>query len=97
MKTDGSLISEMDLFHHRPYECLLLGYINGKVCYTVTYLVLHECLVNFTLMFSHILYCQDEYDASTSPLRYPKNGEVIISIPGAYSRKPPILSILFLL
>ncbi|KMZ57402.1 Methyltransferase-like protein 2 [Zostera marina] len=66
VKTDGSLISEMDLFHHRPYECLLLGYINGK----------------------------DEYDASTSPLRYPKNGEVIISIPGAYSRKPPILKFL---
>ncbi|XP_039119565.1 methyltransferase-like protein 2 isoform X4 [Dioscorea cayenensis subsp. rotundata] len=30
VKPDGSLIGELDLFHHRPYECLLLGYINAK-------------------------------------------------------------------
>ncbi|CAD6202503.1 unnamed protein product [Miscanthus lutarioriparius] len=28
VKPDGSLIGDLDLFHHRPYECLLLGYIN---------------------------------------------------------------------
>ncbi|XP_010943156.1 methyltransferase-like protein 2 isoform X2 [Elaeis guineensis] len=28
VKPDGSLIGELDLFHHRPYEYLLLGYIN---------------------------------------------------------------------
>lgn len=31
VKADGSLISEMDLFHHRPYECLVLGYCHQKV------------------------------------------------------------------
>ncbi|XP_047948094.1 methyltransferase-like protein 2 isoform X3 [Salvia hispanica] len=30
VKADGSLIGELDLFHHRPYECLLLGLIDGK-------------------------------------------------------------------
>ncbi|KAL6867661.1 hypothetical protein ACP4OV_015685 [Aristida adscensionis] len=25
VKPDGSLIGDLDLFHHRPYECLLLG------------------------------------------------------------------------
>ncbi|TVU48055.1 hypothetical protein EJB05_07677 [Eragrostis curvula] len=28
VKPDGSLIGDIDLFHHRPYECLLIGYIN---------------------------------------------------------------------
>ncbi|XWS24326.1 hypothetical protein CRYUN_Cryun28dG0091800 [Craigia yunnanensis] len=31
VKGDGSLISDLDLFHHRPYECLILGYCHGKV------------------------------------------------------------------
>ncbi|CAN0922092.1 Methyltransferase-like protein 2 [Linum grandiflorum] len=31
VKPDGSLTSDLDLFHHRPYECLLLGYCDGKV------------------------------------------------------------------
>lgn len=31
VKADGSLISDLDLFHHRPYECLLLGYCYGEV------------------------------------------------------------------
>ena len=31
MKADGSLISELDLFHHRPYECLLVGHCRGEV------------------------------------------------------------------
>lgn len=53
VKADGSLISEIDLFHHRPYECLLLGYCHGK------------------------------------PKPIPDN-QVIISIPGDYSRKPPV-------
>lgn len=33
VKADGSLISDLDLFHHRPYECLLLGLVHGKVSY----------------------------------------------------------------
>ncbi|GLU04396.1 hypothetical protein SLE2022_215460 [Rubroshorea leprosula] len=62
VKVDGSLISDLDLFHHRPYECLLLGYCSGKI-------KRYEHLAEFTHM---------------------KDNQVIISIPGDYSRKPPI-------
>lgn len=31
MKADGSLINDLDLFHHRPYECLLLGHCHREV------------------------------------------------------------------
>ncbi|KAK3227381.1 hypothetical protein Dsin_007243, partial [Dipteronia sinensis] len=31
VKADGSLISGLDLFHRRPYECLLLGYCSWEV------------------------------------------------------------------
>ncbi|KAF3784005.1 Methyltransferase-like protein 2 [Nymphaea thermarum] len=48
---DGNLISELDLFHHKPYECLLL----------------------------------DEGVFKSLP-----DNQVIISIPGAHSRKPPV-------
>lgn len=30
VKPDGSLISELDLFHHRPYESFVVGYVNVK-------------------------------------------------------------------
>ncbi|GFQ07470.1 methyltransferase-like protein 2 [Phtheirospermum japonicum] len=33
VNADGFLISELDLFHHRPYECLLLGFSHGKLFY----------------------------------------------------------------
>ncbi|KAL8466611.1 hypothetical protein ACS0TY_035601 [Phlomoides rotata] len=56
VKADGLLISELDLFHHRPYECLLLGYSHGKMMRLK---------------------------------RIPDN-QVFISVPGDYSRKPPI-------
>ncbi|KAF5202678.1 Methyltransferase-like protein, partial [Thalictrum thalictroides] len=62
VKVDGSLISELDVFHHRPYECLLIGYSHGKG--------------------------MDSEQLSTSKC-LPEN-QVIISIPGDYSRKPPI-------
>ncbi|KAA3476391.1 methyltransferase-like protein 2 [Gossypium australe] len=62
VKGDGSLISDLDLFHHRPYECLLLGYCQGK-----------------------------EMDSNChSEFRSIKDEHIIISIPGGYSRKPPI-------
>ncbi|TYI21089.1 hypothetical protein ES332_A06G013000v1 [Gossypium tomentosum] len=62
VKGDGSLISDLDLFHHRPYECLLLGYCQGK-----------------------------EMDSNCpSVFRSIKDEHIIISIPGGYSRKPPI-------
>lgn len=31
LKENGSWICDLDLFHHRPYECLILGYSPGKV------------------------------------------------------------------
>ncbi|XP_058222772.1 methyltransferase-like protein 2 [Rhododendron vialii] len=62
VKADCILTSDLDLFHHRPYECLLLGYCHGEVRNT-------ECLSRF------------------KPI--PDN-QVFISIPGDYSRKPPI-------
>ncbi|KAJ7958064.1 Methyltransferase-like protein 2 [Quillaja saponaria] len=62
VKADGSLIGDLDLFHHRPYESLILGYRHGKV------------------MNSDNL----------STIRPVKDNCVILSIPGDYSRKPPI-------
>lgn len=62
VKADGILTSELDLFHHRPYECLLLGYYHGENRTS-------ECLSRF------------------KPI--PDN-QVFISVPGDYSRKPPI-------
>ncbi|KAJ6679263.1 N6-ADENOSINE-METHYLTRANSFERASE [Salix purpurea] len=62
VKADGSLISDLDLFHHRPYECLLLGYFHG----------------------------QGTNSKQPPRLRPIKHDQIIISIPGEYSRKPPI-------
>ncbi|XP_062158239.1 methyltransferase-like protein 2 isoform X3 [Alnus glutinosa] len=31
VKADGSLINDLDLFHHRPYECLILGYCHREM------------------------------------------------------------------
>ncbi|XVE94760.1 hypothetical protein REPUB_Repub02eG0036800 [Reevesia pubescens] len=66
VKGDGSLISDLDLFHHRPYECLLLGYYHGQV------------------MDSKYL---SEFGGVKDKL-------IVISIPGSYSRKPPIEELL---
>ncbi|CAA3009102.1 methyltransferase 2 [Olea europaea subsp. europaea] len=62
VKSDGLLISELDLFHHRPYECVILG------------------------------YCHREDMNSQHPLRlnHVPDDQVFISVPGDYSRKPPI-------
>ncbi|KAL6521964.1 hypothetical protein OROMI_031841 [Orobanche minor] len=62
VKADGFLISELDLFHHRPYECLLLGFSPGK-----------EMNAEQLMRLKHV----------------PDN-QVFISVPGDYSRKPPI-------
>ncbi|CAI9116678.1 OLC1v1017890C1 [Oldenlandia corymbosa var. corymbosa] len=62
IKADGSLIGELDLFHHRPYECLLLGYS-----------------------------IQQDADIGKLPGHKPlPNNQVFISVPGDYSRKPPL-------
>nr|XP_016449201.1 PREDICTED: methyltransferase-like protein 2 isoform X2 [Nicotiana tabacum] len=34
VKANGMMTGELDLFHHRPYECLLLGYCEGKVSFS---------------------------------------------------------------
>lgn len=62
VKADGSLINDLDLFHHRPYECLLLGQCHREA------------------MDSK---CQSE----SKPVQ---DNQIIISIPGDYSRKPPV-------
>ncbi|WOG90667.1 hypothetical protein DCAR_0309911 [Daucus carota subsp. sativus] len=62
VKADGLLIGDLDLFHHRPYECLLLGY----------------CV-------KEAVYCDRYFGLKPIP-----DNQVFISIPGDYSRKPPI-------
>ncbi|CAI0425488.1 unnamed protein product [Linum tenue] len=62
VKADGSLTSYLDLFHHRPYECLLWGYCNGK----------------------------GESCELLSGMRGTMEDQIVISIPGDYSRKPPV-------
>lgn len=65
VKSDGSLIGDLDLFHHRPYECLLLGYINVNK------------------------------EAELKPkFKFLEGSQVIMSVPGAHSRKPPLQKIL---
>ncbi|MQL82774.1 hypothetical protein Taro_015234 [Colocasia esculenta] len=62
VKADGSMLCDLDLFHHRPYECLLLGYVNGK-----------------------------EVDTGRdTTYRLPQNNHIIVTMPSAYSRKPPL-------
>ncbi|XP_028803032.1 methyltransferase-like protein 2 isoform X2 [Neltuma alba] len=66
VKANGSLIGDLDLFHHRPYEILILGYSCGKATYS----------------------------DRQSNFRPVKDNCVIMSIPGDYSRKPPIADLL---
>ncbi|XP_047327223.1 methyltransferase-like protein 2 [Impatiens glandulifera] len=64
VKPDCSLIGDLDLFHHRPYECLLIGYCHGEA-------------VDSELILSGL--------KNTMP-----HNQVMISVPGDYSRKPPV-------
>ncbi|XP_020600292.1 methyltransferase-like protein 2 isoform X1 [Phalaenopsis equestris] len=59
IKPDGSLLGDLGLIHHKPYEYLLLGYVNKK---------------------------KIEPDSSQNL----RENQILISIPGAYSRKPPL-------
>ncbi|KAL5987108.1 hypothetical protein ACLOJK_041104 [Asimina triloba] len=72
VKADGSLIGELDLFHHRPYECVLLGYSHGKAI----------CCPYFS-----DLEADSEQQRTHKPLH---GNQVLISIPGDHSRKPPL-------
>ncbi|KAK4348751.1 hypothetical protein RND71_031506 [Anisodus tanguticus] len=62
VKASGMMTGELDLFHHRPYECLLLGYYDGK----------------------------DTHSGNLITLNPIPDNRVFISVPGDYSRKPPI-------
>ncbi|KAI3439648.1 uncharacterized protein J3R85_004481 [Psidium guajava] len=62
VKSDGSLICDLDLFHHRPYECILLGFCDKE----------------------------DMDRRDLSRLSNIQDKRVLISVPGEYSRKPPI-------
>ncbi|KAJ0257376.1 Methyltransferase-like protein 2 [Hirschfeldia incana] len=66
VKPDGTMISDVDLVHHKPYEYLLLGY-----------------------RFNELAEPKHRSDFELLD----KN-KVIISIPGDFSRKPPIGEIL---
>ncbi|KAF3446279.1 hypothetical protein FNV43_RR11458 [Rhamnella rubrinervis] len=61
VKENGSLINDLDLFHHRPYECVLLGQCHGEMN--------PKDLRRFEIV---------------------KDNQIIISVPGDYSRKPPL-------
>lgn len=65
VKANGSLINDLDLFHHRPYECILLGLCHGEMN--------PKDLPRFEIV---------------------KDNQIIISVPGDYSRKPPLGGIL---
>ncbi|CAE5957938.1 unnamed protein product [Arabidopsis arenosa] len=66
VKPDGTLICDLDLVHHKPYEYLLLG------------------------------YCFTEFPGSEhrSDFELLDKNQIIMSIPGDFSRKPPIGEIL---
>lgn len=96
VKADGSLISDLDLFHHRPYECLLLGLVHGKVSY-------YHCSIMGSLQFFLLLWICNLFtdcDVGTSQVTDSKqlsstkpilpDNQIMLSIPGDYSRKPPI-------
>ncbi|KAK9750304.1 hypothetical protein RND81_02G186000 [Saponaria officinalis] len=66
VKSDGSLICDLDLFHHRPYEYLLLSYCGNE----------------------------DTDSEILSSKMALKDDRVMISVPGDYSRKPPVRDLL---
>ncbi|KAF8022861.1 hypothetical protein BT93_F0394 [Corymbia citriodora subsp. variegata] len=37
VKSDGSMICDLDLFHHRPYECILLGFCDKESWFSSTF------------------------------------------------------------
>ncbi|KAI5076560.1 hypothetical protein GOP47_0008625 [Adiantum capillus-veneris] len=67
INADGCMIGELDTPHHKPYECLLLGYMRPQ---------------------------GNKSDSQIPVLKFPPDKQVLISIPGDHSRKPPLDSLL---
>ena len=97
MKADGSMINDLDLFHHRPYECLLLGQCHGKVSlyYAASPILIVDTLWVFvvdsfmfaTCAFDPLQAMDSKCLSKSKPVQ---DNQIIISIPGDYSRKPPV-------
>ncbi|KAL2653792.1 hypothetical protein R1flu_021920 [Riccia fluitans] len=79
VNNSGEMISPLDLQHHKPYECLLLGYLPGKKQEAASKETVQEGAVS---------------EKGGVSLNTPPNKFVIMSIPGDHSRKPPIGSLL---
>ncbi|KAM3304744.1 methyltransferase-like protein 2 isoform X1 [Capsicum chacoense] len=87
VKANGILTGELDLFHHRPYECLLLGYCKGKVGLSYA---LELPLLKRILFFTSPCLLQDTHSGKLTRMNPIPDNRVFISVPGDYSRKPPI-------
>ncbi|BFI23562.1 N(6)-adenine-specific DNA methyltransferase [Marchantia polymorpha subsp. ruderalis] len=79
LNDSGQMISPLDLQHHKPYECLLLGYLPGNKQAAYSDETAQEDLMS---MRETVCY------------KAPPNKFVIMSIPGDHSRKPPLGSLL---
>ncbi|KAL2653789.1 hypothetical protein R1flu_021917 [Riccia fluitans] len=79
VNNSGEMISPLDLQHHKPYECLLLGYLPGEK---------QEAASKETVQKGAVS------EKGNVSLNTPPNKFVIMSIPGDHSRKPPIGSLL---
>ncbi|KAG8389971.1 hypothetical protein BUALT_Bualt01G0034900 [Buddleja alternifolia] len=85
VKADGSLISELDLFHHRPYECLLLGYSLGKSGPQT-----HQPGLTHPNPGPDLGPGLEMNPEELLRFKHIPDNQVFISVPGDYSRKPPI-------
>ncbi|CAM6083784.1 unnamed protein product [Calypogeia fissa] len=79
LNASGQMISPLDLQHHKPYECLLLGYLFGQSQEAASIESAQE---------------DDTRKVSESHMLYPPEKFVVMSIPGDHSRKPPLGSLL---
>lgn len=51
VKPDGLMIGDLDLFHHRPYECLILGYCYNKASLQIAIVSsYYSCLCSFYII-----------------------------------------------
>eukprot|EP00249_Psilotum_nudum_P014164 c24697_g1_i4 orf=45-1454(+) len=74
VRSSGEIISDLDLTHHRPYECLLLGYI----------------FPGSTSEAAWKSFPEVDMAKLSPVLKGLPDRHVLISIPGDHSRKPPV-------